>query len=744
MKSFPFWQTLILSAACWGSVTALAGPRRGPDALNFPNVQLSQTMGGQAAINALQAQLPAVAQAYGLDAQTLTTALHGDATLAADRQGRLLFQEPPVEASAVQAAGIVQPQALAPLANTFKLHSRPTAKRIIYLDFNGHVIHGTRWNTDYNGGRDIIAPPWSLDADPAFSDTERTTIQYIWQRVAEDYSPFDVDVTTELTSEDQITRSSQSDEYYGNRALISPISSYFGNYGGVSYVGAFDEIGDTHKPSLIFPENLANGESYIAEAISHEIGHSFNLLHDGSPASAYYRGQGNWAPIMGVGYYESLVQFSRGEYSGANNSQDDLAIIASYVGYRADDHGDTAATATVLPTVSSWTVSGVISSSADVDVFSFDTGSGPVVISLNPDNRSANLDILAELRDANGALVATSNPLGALNASFNLSLSAGTYFLHVRGTGEGDPLTTGYSAYGSIGQYTISGSVVPSGPQPPVAVATVTPNPVLLGQPVAFDASGSYDPDGGAIGSYLWDFGDGTTSPDSVISKIYAARGNYSVVLTVTDNEFVSTSKTIPLLVNAPPTAVITANTTTGFAPLTVAFNGSGSTDAEGPIAAYAWNFGDGTTSTAPAPSKTYSTLGTYTATLTVTDSNGAKASASAIISVTQNPATVIRVDSITMTSQTSSTGKTVKAIVKVTNLSTSAAVSGVTVSGSWSGLVSGSATAKTDNSGNATFTSAKFKTSGTESFGVTGLSRPGYTYSPSNNRVTTKSLVVP
>src|ERR1019366_8578700 len=132
-----------------------------------------------------------------------------------------------------------------PLADTFKLHSHPSAKRIIYLDFNGQVLSGTGWNNSYNGGRDIVAPPWDIDGDPStFNDEERTRIQHIWQRVAEDYAPFDVDVTTELTSESQITRSSLTDEYYGTRVLISAISSYFGSYGGIAYVGTFDDIGD--------------------------------------------------------------------------------------------------------------------------------------------------------------------------------------------------------------------------------------------------------------------------------------------------------------------------------------------------------------------------------------------------------------------------------------------------------------------------------------------------------------------
>ncbi len=114
-----------------------------------------------------------------------------------------------------------------------------------------------------------------------FTDTERTRIQQVWQRVAEDYAPFDVDVTTEYPGEAAITRSSSADEYYGMRVLISPISSYIGTYGGIAYVGVFDLVGDYYKPALVFPENLANGEKYIGEAASHENGHTLGLYHDG-------------------------------------------------------------------------------------------------------------------------------------------------------------------------------------------------------------------------------------------------------------------------------------------------------------------------------------------------------------------------------------------------------------------------------------------------------------------------------
>ncbi|MEV1288052.1 PQQ-dependent sugar dehydrogenase [Micromonospora sp. NPDC049679] len=92
---------------------------------------------------------------------------------------------------------------------------------------------------------------------------------------------------------------------------------------------------------------------------------------------------------------------------------------------------------------------------------------------------------------------------------------------------------------------------------------------------------------------------------------------------------------------NRAPTAVASANRTSGPAPLTVAFSSAGSSDPEGGALTYSWNFGDGTSSTAANPSKTYTANGTYTATLTVRDPAGATGSSSVRISVGNSAPTV-------------------------------------------------------------------------------------------------------
>ena len=536
-----------------------AGPTKGAGHVGFPIVTLPEVSRGHEAIQRLGAQLPDVAQAYGLRPDELQNLLKEDSSLAVDRAGRLHFTDPAPAAGTLVAEAAVPEAALVPLTETFKLHSRPGAKRILFLDFDGHLISGTGWNTSYNGGRDIIAPPWDIDGSPGtFGDVERTRIQQIWQRVAEDYAPFDVDVTTELTSESQITRSSSADEYYGTRVLISPISSYVGNYGGVAYIGVYDDVGDAYKPALVFPENLANGEKYIAEAVSHEAGHNLGLNHDGTASAGYYEGQGTgtagWAPIMGAGYYKNLTQWSKGEYSGANNKQDDLAVMQTYgLPARADDHGGTAATASHFPAGTQLSASGVIERSTDVDVFAFTTGAGVISIQVFGSELGPNLDILAELRDANGVLLGANNFPELLGATLEYSVTAGTYFLHVRSTGLGDPLTTGYTSYGSLGQYWIGGSVVnPTGSLTPVANASATPSVGTAPLVVQFDGSSSFDQDG-TIVSYNWNFGDGTTGTGVTASHTYGA-GSYTATLTVTDNTGLTSTTSISIQAQ-PPTA---------------------------------------------------------------------------------------------------------------------------------------------------------------------------------------------
>ena len=537
------------------SVPAQGAHSRGPmPDLNFPAVS-----SGEKAIQLLGTNLPAVARAHGKQPDELTGMLRRDRDLKLDRKGRLFYADTELAnpKASQQASGTLAGSAPFPLTNTFKLHSRPAATKRLFLDFDGFVLTGTAWNAS-SGQATINCPPFDSDGDPTtFSDGERTTIQGIWKRVAEDYAPFDVDVTTEDPGDAGITRSSSSDAVYGMRVLISPISQYFGQYGGIAYIGAFDDVGDYYKPALVFPENLGpNGEKYVAEAASHEAGHTFGLNHDGTTTGTeYYSGNGSgvtsWAPIMGVGYYCNMVQWSRGEYPDANNTQDDLATIAGYVGYRPDDHGNTLATATALPASSQLNASGLIENRNDVDVFGFQSAAGTVDIAVNGDVPSQNLDLMVELLDASGTVLATSNPDASLNATINASVSAGTYYLRVGGVGYGTT-TVGYSDYASLGQYTITGTVPQPTVNPPVAdnkIVTTSEDTA-----VAITLTGS-DPDGGTLSfTVLTTPAHGTLS-GSAPNLTYTPAANYngsdSFTFRASDGGLVSSNATVSITVNA-------------------------------------------------------------------------------------------------------------------------------------------------------------------------------------------------
>jgi hypothetical protein len=146
------------------------------------------------------------------------------------------------------------------------------------------------------------------------------------------------------------------------------------------------------------------------------------------------------------------------------------------VTFAADDFGNTMATARALtPTdlngVSSYTVNGLVESPTDADVFSFRANAGTVTINAAPFQRSPNLDILIQLRNASGAVIAQSNPTALLTGAISVAVPAGSYYLSIQGTGNGDPLGVGYSKYGSIGRYTISVSAPVAGTVAATALA---------------------------------------------------------------------------------------------------------------------------------------------------------------------------------------------------------------------------------------------------------------------------------
>src|SRR5437667_150031 len=620
---------------------------RNPRARQFPDIQLPSPARGAAALSALAPYLPQLAAWHGKSEDELRKIFLLDNTLWTDTHGRLFvgceFGGGPVSTAGAESTGVVL-EAPFPADQTFLLHSRPGATKVIYLDFDGHVTTGTPWNILDTGGLDIVSAPFDLDGIPSsFNSAERERIQYDWQRVAQDYSAFDIDVTTQDPGIEALRKTDTSDTSYGVRVVISPTPWYglIHNFypAGIAYVGSFTSSSDT--PCYVFAEDLSNNEKDIADAASHEAGHTLGLHHDGvTGGDAYYYGQGNWAPIMGSGMYRDITQWSKGEYSGANNKEDDLAVMQTFgISYRADDHGNSIGTATAL-TGTSISASGIIETRGDVDMFSFQSGAGPVSFTVDPAPRGPNLDIYAALYDGLGKLV-TSNDGPGLSASLTATVTAGTYYLAISGVGTGDPVTDGYSSYDSLGQYQITGTVVANGNQKPVATPSASPASGIAPLTVNFSSAGSSDPDG-TIETYYWDFNDGTNSSLPNLSRTYNIAGTYTATLVVIDNQGLSSAKTVAITVSAPnqaPIAKAAAAPMSGVAPLAVSFSSAGSSDPDGTIQSYSWAFGDGTTSALSNPSHTYSTKGNYTATLVVTDNRGLRSPAVTVTITVTNEA---------------------------------------------------------------------------------------------------------
>ena len=178
--------------------------------------------------------------------------------------------------------------------------------------------------------------------------------------------------------------------------------------------------------------------------------------------------------------------------------------------------------------------------------------------------------------------------------------------------------------------------------QPPVAQFTYTPQLPLKYQSVTFDASASYDPDG-TIMSYQWILGDGTppfSTPEKTIDHTYFTTGNYTVTLTVTDNDGLKGNTSAIVTVHSYPSASFTYTPTRPLVNQVVTFNASASTPDGGVIVSYYWNFGDGNTAnlTSPTTTHTFLAVGNYTTTLTVTDSYGLSDSCTESINVVKTP----------------------------------------------------------------------------------------------------------
>ena len=333
--------------------------------------------------------------------------------------------------------------------------SYPTASAVIFLDFDGQTVEGTSWN--YNG------PIYCESAN-----LNNTQVTEIFNRIAEDYRPFNINVTTDSTKYFAAPANRRT------RVILTITSDWYGSAGGVSFVNSFS-WGD-NTPCFVFTALLNYNVKNIAEAASHEAGHTLGLRHqsvyDGNcnKTSEYNTGTGTgeigWAPIMGAGYYQNFTLWHNGQSSiSCSTYQNDLDVITSAtngVTYRADDHSSAFNSATNEAFSNNiFTASGVIEKNTDQDLFKFSMPSfsrfklDAIPYNVGTGDAGSDLDLQVTLYNNAQVALGTYNPGTLLSSVIDTNLNAGNYYLKVEGKGN-----IYAPNYASLGSYSLEGQLI--------------------------------------------------------------------------------------------------------------------------------------------------------------------------------------------------------------------------------------------------------------------------------------------
>ncbi len=333
------------------------------------------------------------------------------------------------------------------------LNSYPTSSAVIFLDFDGHYVDNTSWN--YAG---------PISCDP--SGLNNTQITEVFNRVAEDYRPFALNITTDSTKYWSAPVSKRT------RVIITTTYSWYGSgAGGVSFMYTFGDAANT--PCFIFSSLLGLNVKKVSEAVSHEAGHTLGLFHQATydnncvRISEYNPGTGTgeigWAPIMGVGYSQNLTLWNIGPNPyGCSNVQSDIDIITTRnsISLRPDDYADTYAGATNINFVNNaFNIPGIITSNTDIDMFKVVVPSlgrfklDAIPYNVGTGNSGSNLDIQLTLYNSAQTLLNVYNPSTLLSSAIDSVLNPGTYYIKVEGKGN-----IYAPNYASLGSYSLQGS----------------------------------------------------------------------------------------------------------------------------------------------------------------------------------------------------------------------------------------------------------------------------------------------
>jgi hypothetical protein len=388
--------------------------------------------------------------------------------------------------------------------------SLPGAPVTVYLDFDGH--HEDQWgNINFPNDpeaeiwNNVDTPKFNLDWDNRhFSDLEKQYMHQIWQCVAEDFSIFNINVTTveppasELGRTIRVCIGGSDMDWYGESA------------GGISVLGSFKDQA-LQNVVYVFSDEFSNARS-MADCASQEVGHSLGLDHqriwdnyNGEIVEEYNHGTYEKAPIMGNSYnsQRSLWWYDPHAENGWTKQDDISQILNTNIGVvelRADDHGSSFQTATNVTNINAG-INGIITSNGqglgslpnDRDAFNVTLPGTSVmknwVVTVEVNGYSANLDAKLQVYRYDGPvgkggsyakppqLVGTYDNINDLGAFFNLG-NGGAFMIVVSSHGE----------YGDLGQYTVrfrevSTPIVNTNPisLPPIIDVVCDPlNPVML------------------------------------------------------------------------------------------------------------------------------------------------------------------------------------------------------------------------------------------------------------------------
>ncbi len=327
------------------------------------------------------------------------------------------------------------------------LNSNPGASATLYLDFDGH------FEATWSGYSNVTTPVFDFDSNPsAINADEDKYIRDIWAIVAEDYAPFNINVTTVEPAVLAAGVPSSVANGVALRVAIGGTTAVMNDpslASGTAGLGAYNSFtNSTANVAYVFPESSSNvfrTAIVIGLVATHEAGHSFGLRHQSGAYDATAKWNGN---MSSIGSFEDAWWTTGTDDLG--NFQDDMAMLANSLngfGYRADDSAGTIAGAKPLAgSGTDFSGSGIIGAGGDVDMWSVTTaGTESLKITVAGSVIGQNLDAVIDFLDAAGNVILTASPTDSYDAEMIVEVT-GTKYIAVRGTGE----------YGRIGHYTIS------------------------------------------------------------------------------------------------------------------------------------------------------------------------------------------------------------------------------------------------------------------------------------------------